>query len=384
MSNFDFGKPHVGSTYPSNEGLDRIARLRKVHLAASQNRKQENAVMVDPVQSWVFIRQQAGKACTCQNVVSLEHNSLDGADYTIEDADPFVVSLQEDADAAYKAVFDRDNAHDYAGRRLDDDVLDSLGDELSLISGNDKGFCGICMNTGWTDGYRLHNGHRLLGRSTDEVNKSDDVEIRSDRRPITFTGTNGDWVEFKFRLPSSFQSILHAALHNNCNLVSCTMTVNGQPFNEQTLRQFAGDYVLIRVEPTADRWEFSHLDIWLSMADTFIDYPPVQRDSDFQMFEALQTIHFETIGSIPYVDRETVISEVKYGDLWKVSNATAQMTAEKQLIKTEVDARLVQTNEALYYLNFIQQPMKIYNYSGLERIQGYYNQAFNLNKGFRR
>ena len=368
MTNFNFGRASSGVTYPSNEGEARIAQMRKLHLASSQNRKQENAVHVDPVKSYVFIRQQAGLKCTCQDKVSLSNdaNSL----HDTEHDDPFVMSLQSDADSAYAAVFDASNQANYRDMQENGAYLDEIGEEASLISGNDKGFCSICMNTGWTDGYRLHNGHRLCGFSANYAEKSDGVELANDYRPIAFSGKAGDYVAWKFMVPSSFKRLLHAAAHNNCNLLAAEITVNGQEFSESKLQEFAGKEVEIKVAPVGELWHMTHIDIWMSFADTFIDFPPVQRDSDFQFFEALQTIHFETIGSIPYVDRETIVCEEKYGELWKVSNATSQMTAERQLIKTECDARLVQKNELLYYLNFVTQPFKVFSYQGLERWQG--------------
>ena len=362
----NFGRVGTGVTYPSNEGESHIAKMRKLHLASSQNRKQENAINVDPVKSYVFIRQQAGLKCSCQNTVSLRNS--DNVESELEDDDVFVMSLQSDADSAYKAVYSQSS--DYTAAQENGQYLDEIGEEASLISGNDKGFCAICMNTGWTDGYRLHNGTRLCGYSENVAEKSEGVSIDIESRPISLTGNTGDYVVWKFRIPHSFKSILHCAVHNNCNLVAANITINGQEFSEKELRRFAGQEVEIRVEPTREMWSLTHFDLWLEFADTFIDFPPVQRDSEFQFFEALQTIHFETNGSIPYVDRETVVCEEKYGDLWKVSNATAQMTAERQLIKTECDARLVQNNELLFYLNFVTQPFKVFNYQGLERWQG--------------
>lgn len=370
MGNFNFGRNWVGSVYPNNEGNDRIANLKKLNLASSQNRKQQNAVMVDPVLSWVFIRQQAGIPCSCQKVVDLSTKEEKNSN------DPFVISLQEEIDDVYKNVVDSSNLQDYNGQYENEGLLDEIGDEVSLISGNDKGFCAICGNTGWTEGYRLHNGSRILGIEKNIYNMYK-VEKNLDTRPISLKGTKGSYIEWKVRIPSGIKKILHLGLHNNKNLVNCQMFINGVEFSKD-LKNFEGQEVVIKVLPEGNSWQVTHLDIWVSFADTFIDFPPVQRDSDFQFFEALQTIHFETIGSIPYVDRETLISEEKYGDLWKVTNATAQMTAERQLIKTECDARLVQTNELLSYMNFITQPTKVFSYQGLERIQGFY--SFQLEK----
>lgn len=368
MTSFNFGNKWLGSVYPNNEGIDNIAKLKKLNLASSQNRKQQNAVMVDPVLSYVFVRQQAGIPCSCQKTVALSNK---------DSSDPFVISLQEEIDDVYKTVTDSNNLQEYNGQYEDSNLLDEIGDEVSLISGNDKGLCAICGNTGWTEGYRLHNGTRILGIKNNIYNMNE-VEENTETRPISYNGTKGSWIEYKVRLPSGIKKVLHFGLHNNKNLVSCEITINGVPFKTELLDAYKGQEVVIRVTPLKDRWTITHLDMWVSFADTFIDFPPVQRDSDFQFFEALQTIHFETIGSIPYVDRETLISETKYGDLWKVTNATAQMTAERQLIKTECDARLVQTNELLSYMNFITQPTKVYNYQGLERIQGFW--SFQLEK----
>ena len=367
------GKWATNSTYPTNEGVARNAEMRKLHLASSQNRKQENAISVDGVKSWVWIRQQAGHICSCQKNVGLETNE------EMYDDDPFVVSLQDEADNAYHSVLDKMHEHTYNENILDGDDLEEIGNDASLISGNDKSVCGICLGTGWTEGYRLNNGTRLLG-IVEDAKLGNNVSINKDRRPLSCSGINGSTIEWTFKVPQGIKNILHFALHNNCNLIPCQFKINGLDYTDNLLKQFQGKEVTIQCIPLKSSWEVTHLDIWLSFADLLIDYPLVQRDSDFQFFEALQTIDFEVPGSVPYVDRETLVAEEKYGELWKVSSATPQMTAERLLIKTAVSARLVQNNELLHYLNYITNPFKVYNYQSLERWQGH-SQGFLTTRG---
>ena len=120
--------------------------------------------------------------------------------------------------------------------------------------------------------------------------------------------------------------------------------------------------------------QFTHLNFVFTISDyPKIDTPPFERSEDFQYFEALMTTHFEVPGTIPYVDRETVIGIAKEGFLWKVSSVSQVMTHERQIFKCDVNARLIQRSENLYLLNGLFRPKTVYNFRGLERIQGLSN-----------
>jgi hypothetical protein len=76
--------------------------------------------------------------------------------------------------------------------------------------------------------------------------------------------------------------------------------------------------------------------------------------------------------SIPDLTRETVISENKYNQLWKVTSVKTKMTSDRLVFGYDVDVRLIQNYESLFLLNLIDRDNVIItkNYRGLEEIQG--------------
>lgn len=399
---------------PMNSGMAHVARQRLTQYVGMANAQNKEAIKVDGVDAQIWIRGTAGRACSCRHPVINTTNSL--KDYTPEQADsdnPFNFKLHSPLDMDTKIEYKVDkneietdiNLNDNQDKSwlnefdlAPDQPLDLIEEDnnifnvgnTSLLFGGDKSPCAICYGTGWTSGYRLINGDRIIADSS-LPNIVFGAYVDKDTHPYSFVLSKdiNAFVEFELDIPLYFKQIINFSISNNCIPIYAVIVAskNGKDFEPLTLDWLQScmgktNHIWIRVLGDFTREiRFTHVEINYQLADfPKLDLPPFARQENYQYFEALQTMSFEVNGEVPYLDRECVIGEVKNGFLWKVVSSTQHMDSLRQLFKTEIEARLIQRSEALFMLNMIYRPLAVLNYRGLERIQGltdYINRSFN-------
>lgn len=389
---------------PMNSGMGHIARDRLVQYIGMQNEKQAEAIKVDGVPTEIWIKQSGGRVCSCmspeihttnyvgdKNPEHVKSNPFDFKVNSPNDIDTKVRYVENDVIEENILTYDKNT--DWI-KEFDlnpnnpSDLLDNENnvfktDDVSLLFGGTRSACGICFGTGFTDAYQLINGKRIVLDSTYEHIISGGF-IDTETKPYTFNLASdiNSFVLFEVEVPLYFKAIHNFRLLNNCVPIYGCILVSPdnktyKPLGLDVLNSYKGKFNKIYIKVLGDfkrELKFTHLELNYELADfPLIDYPPFARQENFQYFEALQTTNFEVNGNVPYIDRECVFGEMKTGYLWRAVSATQHMDNRRQLFKTEVEARLIQRSEALYMLNSVYRPMLLYNYRGLERIQGLSN-----------
>ena len=403
---------------PANRGMAHIAQRRLVQYVGIANAKHLEAIKVDGTEAEIWIKQSAGRVCSCQHPQISTSNSIYPAYESqgvpveiqqVQEQNPFTFKIKS-PDTIYSGEYSNQNVEpptevSVAGK--DDSWLkefnvsgysgtsdynnnteytpSNLMNEgiTSLLFGGDKSPCAVCFGTGWTDGYRLVNGQRVVLDTTAPHNISG-ATINTDDSPYTFrlAGVQDAYIEWlNVDVPRYFKDV-HFAIYNNTIPVQAVVLIrpsskDGEyiPLSFDNLKNIERAKIDVKVIGTYNNpLTFTHLNFVYTVADfPKIDTPPIGKSENYEFFEALMTTHFEIPGTIPYVDRETVIGIAKEGYLWKVSSVNQIMTHERQIFKCDVDARLIQRSETLYLLNSMFRPKNVYNFRGLERIQGLSN-----------
>lgn len=389
---------------PMNSGMGHIARDRLVQYIGMQNEKQAEALKVDGVLTEVWIKQNGGRVCSCMSPeihtskvigdTNPEHVKTNPFDFNIKSPNSIDTRVQYlDSDVVEENILTYDKNTDWVNEfdlnpdnpndLLDNDNNVFKTDDVSLLFGGTRSACGICFGTGFTDSYQLINGKRIVLDTTHEhVIKGGHIDVEVKPYVFVLASDVNSFVQFEVEVPLYFKTIHSFKLCNNCVPIYGYITVsdddkNYKPLSLDILKSYKGRTSKIYIRVMGDfkhELHFTHLELNYELADfPLIDYPPFARQENFQYFEALQTTNFEVNGNVPYIDRECVFGEMKTGYLWRAVSATQHMDHRRQLFKTEVEARLIQRSEALYMLNGVYRPTLLYNYRGLERIQGLSN-----------
>ena len=397
-------RQQVSVQNPTNKGMAHIAQRRLVQYVGMANRKHLEAIEVDGTAAEIWIKQACGRVCSCQRPKITTSNAIGSVVpehiQEVQEQNPFTFKIKS-PDSLYDPTFstksepptvipvsDDDNSwvqqFNVSGSELLEEQPSNLMNEglTSLLFGGDKSPCGICFGTGWTDGYRLVNGQRVVLDTTAAHNICG-ATIDIDKSPYVFklSGDKGAYIEWlNVEVPRYFKDVKYT-IYNNTIPVQAIILVRAsgseeyKPLLLDTIKSIECSKIDVKVVGEFNKpLHFTHLNFVFTISDyPKIDTPPFERSEDFQYFEALMTTHFEVPGTIPYVDRETVIGIAKEGFLWKVSSVSQVMTHERQIFKCDVNARLIQRSENLYLLNGLFRPKTVYNFRGLERIQGLSN-----------
>ena len=388
---------------PANYGMSHIAKERLVQYVGMAVQKHIEAVEVDGTPAEIWIKQTGGRVCTCQHPQITTSNSI-GSDIPqhiqqVQEENPFTFKIKSPEDIIDAGEYYDENKEppttiqndggnwtkqfDTDGSNLIDQPSNLLDEGLSsLLFGGDKSTCGVCFGTGWTDGYRLINGQRVVIDAT-LPNNVCMATIDTDTLPYSFKlpGDSNSYIEWlKVEVPRYFKDV-EFGLFNNTIPVQGVVLIrpsNAQeykPLSLSNLQNIHSAFMDIKIVGQFNQpLRFTHLNLVYTTSDfPKIDTPPFEKSENYQFFEALMTTNFEVPGSIPYVDRESVIGIAKEGFLWKVSSVNQVMTHERQIFKSTINARLIQRSECLYLLNGLFRPKTVYNFRGLERIQGLSN-----------
>lgn len=254
-------------TFPTNTGISPIAQQRIDTLVSAANRKHAEALKTDGTQGFLFLKQRAGRPCTCQLVqttadqmtlstpqISASTSSTDSGSvssspmarsFRVRDYDglfsnsltgpkpPTGSTLQEihQRRMAQRDDFTQAEMIPVEADQSIDDILamaDDFQDEdsaalqkqptLARLYGGEKSPCAICFGSGFVGGYSLHAGQRLILDASDTVPATLlDCEIDRTTAPHSFlierSGVKA--VEWTVPVPTYFHSVLGIAVRNN-------------------------------------------------------------------------------------------------------------------------------------------------------------------------
>ena len=273
----------------------------------------------------------------------------------------------------------------------DEDFLNSLkqeysiGDETDLIYGGDKTPCGICLGTGYKNGYQMYNGDRIiLDYWNQPISKGFMLEKTY---PYSYVANfdSSNYIIWNFQAPTFFKDFLGIRVRDNikyCKDYELQISFDGHYFTKYSddlikARRGKETQIFLKVipyeNPLANETKFSitHIEVYYQLGDYIKgDFAPIEDTENFEYFEALQTTNLELAGDIAGLTRESVILDPKNNNLWKVVSVTPHMTEARQIFKNELSLRRLQPSENLYLLNLLENRHIILSTRGLEQRQG--------------
>ncbi len=395
--------------------------------AARANAQQMEAIAVDGVDLHYWKRSREGRFCTCQNKAGFRAEA-DPSDLS----DPPAVRVRQATSILDGSKNPRlrvtngpfggtvigelledetGNAFDQETGEKEQDIFEYItqpGDEAEdgllvdqddylnnpdagVVFGGEKSPCGICFKTGHVGGYQLLQGSRIVLDSTGEYPMDlDGYDINSDARPFEFTSANDptNSVTWTVEIPKYFLKVCAALVRNNLT-ISRNAVLEFKPVTGGTwaalrlnsLDQYkgVGGKFLIRVRPASRVKDgtavFTHVELVFQTAPWIKgQIAPLEKTTNFAIFQGMQT----RIGTLvlpptlPNVTFDDVLLDQKYGILWKINQVTDFMTASRQIMGWQVQAREIHPDEMTYLLKVTYVPYVELNYAGLERIQGQY------------
>lgn len=370
---------------PQNTGMSVFAKNRVEQVVGIQNEKHIEALKVQGTDLSIWLRGYSGQKCSCGCDSSPSITNQDKMEFS----DPLSITMvtdrsqyqdQNEPPQSYQNPLD-----DF---ETDEEILDSLkysiGDENDLVFGGDKTPCGICLGTGYKDGYQMYNGSRIVLDYWD--NPTSNGFLIRDTHPYSYQADFDDanYITWKVELPTFFKQFIGLRVRNNietCRGYSVKISFDGITYVDYSDRQIIDrngtpTVAFIKIIPNlkqlakSEKFEITHIELYFQLGD-FIkgDFAPISNTENFEFFEALQTTSLELAGDVAGIDREAVILDRKNHRLWKVVSVTPHLTEARQIFKSELDLRMIQPSENLYLLNLLTNPYTILNYRGLEQKQ---------------
>ncbi len=423
---------------PENTGIGWIAQTRLNGLVARANQKLINAMKVDGVPLTVWVKTQTGYPCTCcasdkvtsgllsssvENAQSTNHfyTDLDASalpdpteqkfkavrlksvDLVNDISDPIWASLanptsnkiitpeinetnqlnqgvqvnlnqNEDLDIFVPNANQVEGQSEYGDFELDDFFA---GGDSGAVFGGDKTACGICFTSGFTQGYSLLNGQRIVLDASGSVPFSlQGADLISSTYPNSFNlPVNNTGVFWQLELPVFCKEWINVRARNNlkpAQWVIIEYSLDAVNWNLLTLDILNGTsnsytrlwYIRARRDPAATQVSqvtFTHLELMVITSDPIPSQTPnFSYNTDFNQYDAIVNTTFDVAPTVNMIPRESVFSDNKYGLFWKVIDITPQMTSGQQIFGFTVNARLVQRHEQLYNLHSLYVEVPTY------------------------
>lgn len=315
-------------------------------------------------------------ALTVRGVKSSRHSRDDGI-YVNED-DSYSSGKVRDAEvdeAAYTIDF---NDEDFGPVDLSDNtytqnILDLLGKPLS--SGEIQ--CGICLDTGYVNGYRLTGGDRIIFDASGQVPVYSVAGFSIDKlkSPNVFTlssAMSGAYVQWLWEVPTHFKKALSVSVRNNQNPAK-NVRLEYKPFQEtqdlwkeltvEVLNSFKGlpTKLILRVYATANDLSaavtFTHVEITLQYKDwNKMQMPPLSENGNLAIFETPTSMSVILPPSHQNIKPLDYILDLKYDRLWRVLDVTDAKTAKQQILGWQVNLRLILKHETAHVLRVAYDP----------------------------
>lgn len=417
--NYRTNFPGTAAIPPNNTGIGHIAQARLDNLVARANARHEQALRVDPNWLTFWVRQFSGVRCTCSKPLG----AIDAQPVTLARKLPLspkpglppveagsfrmvrfrggqTISTVSDNPLASLAQPQVDPLDAQVDASSSDEMLATLRAEMGTASlalpplsagiyGGDKAPCGICLGTGFTQGYSLHNGRRVLCDASGEVPYMlQGADLDQQQYPNRFNlPRNGGWVQWQLELPTFTYKWLSLSVRNNLkpatsviveyasdptNPVWVLLTLNALTSTDGTARTWLLRARRNPVLPFDDEQAaFTHVELSYLLAEPPLGQAPqLSYNMDYTAAQAIIRTTFEVAASIVKIPRESLFYDSKYKQIWKVLTVTPKVTATGQVFAYDLEARMVQRQEALYVICTAFQPFITLAYRGLEDVQG--------------
>ncbi len=376
------------------------------------NRQYVEAINVDGVRYLHWSKAMEGFVCTCKkpkdeaidgSLTELPAQSLDpSSSPSILDWDALSVRHVKDPiqmrdDGAIEmdngTIYGKDNDNndrEDTTVRIDfnvDEEYDNLIDENSpfiknalaglgspFITGEAR--CGICIDTGLVNGYKLTGGDRIILDASGQIPIVELATFALDKQaaPYLFTasGAINSYVSWLVELPTYFMRALSVAVRNNVD------PARGVSL-EYKLAEESGDYwmpltvealnsrkglrtkMYIRVRSNVNDLDasvkFTHVEINLQYKDwPQLQMPPLSENINPAAFDSLFQMSFILPPTQQMVKPHDLFYTAKYDRMWFVLDTTDSKTAKNQVLGWQVNVRVLTESEAGQTLRVVRDP----------------------------
>lgn len=410
------GKPFNGIRVQAPKNYSRgshnlpVAQEAIDNTVARANRQYVEAINVDGVRYLHWSRALEGFACTCKRVKDEQttgdglnpDNSINDPTYSPSITDPWA-SLEVRSVNSKRQVRDdgttplpdgsvvgkvKDSEVDQRSFRVDhntesliddsddntyfENILSALGNPFGASSAQ----CGICLDTGFVNGYKLSGGDRIIFDASGQMPVLEYAPFLIDKEkfPNRFTLPAGGpgHVSWVWEVPTYFKRALGVAVRNNVEPAK-NMRLEYKPFQEtanlwkpltvEAIDSFAGNptKIIIRVVSTSnseyDTVEFTHVEITLQYKDwSKMQMPPLSENAN----EAIHESPIQSSVIVPptqyTVKPKDFFYDYKYDKMWKVIDVTDGKTAKQQIFNWQVNLRLLLNTETAQVLRVARDP----------------------------
>lgn len=383
---------NIGQSVAAQNRLDRIVD--------AESRKIQEALQVDGPVLRVWQPLKYGIVCTCKNApsnrpipINAPTQGLDTADspnrviFKVRNIDPQLdnakppiannTPLDTIEDAIYNSYepTDGENDEEFLSKLLqnDDDIVNSLIDENAYVI-QSKNTCAICFGTGYVGGYSLYGGirHILDNSGATTLTLYNGTYIRNTAQPNEFVIKPGKYIQFTSQMPSYFTALAGPIFRNNKALVnglSIAYSIDGNVWfsNISALPTQRGDNVYFLVGNISNNdIIFTHVEHYLSyVLDLKGQIGNLHLNSGNDYFKSTAATTIVLPASIGPIDRNSYISDSKYGFFWRIDSINTISTAKNQNTSIECEAQLVRPLEPIEILNFGRKSIINTTYSGV-------------------
>lgn len=336
------------------------ARLQEIVRPAQQ--RGLNALHVDSYEVLYYRRADSSMPCTCQKTPALpetEYSALHGelpldVGPTFEFGDEEVIIDHNQAlfGTPNTAYTDQGEGHPGLGggysddeEVIEDDDNGRSADKLFALSTD----CGICYRNGMLPGYELY-GHDRKVLTTPHVANSYGYNIDYAQSPAQFNllDPKEGFTDFEIEVPRYFKGARYSVRNNGHHMddeVLYLPTVHPQPLTFAALYASAGQKMLVRVRTH----QFTHIvvDFDLGVEPVIIQKAQDNKATDWTMFDTIGTMALTMPMTIDSVETSDVMFIKSLKRTIKVSDVTYLRTAKSKNMDWQVQARVLQPQEAL-------------------------------------
>ncbi len=288
----------------------------------------------------------------------------------------------------FDSTFDNPQLDDYSAVPVEADISIDLAKISNLITGNDRTSCGICLGTGFIDGYTFVSGQRLiLDASTNSNFSLEGVEIDSTVYPHQFRAVNtAQMIVWNVTFPRWFTKCVVIRPLANREItqewvVEIFFASQWQTFTPElcnTLIGHTNTNLQIRAHPIISDLErvalLTHVEITLEMVELPLAQLPQQlKATAFDTIDYYTSDQFVLDPKLPPLNRESIIHDLPSGDLWKITEVKNNITGTGKMFGTEITCRKVQIVEQVMLLRYSRDstPQEYTSYrGGTELVQG--------------
>lgn len=235
------------------------------------------------------------------------------------------------------------------GPLQDIDLDDLVGDfDIGNIGYSDVS-CPVCFGTGYTGGYSVFNGQRIV-IVPEQANFEADPQSYIDYTSTPFAA-HGSFSAV-VTLPRGVHSVDHIALYNGKTQVPYLMKIDGTKVDHRMLMsKLDGRPHTIRIEPvkssqgTDSRWTHFELQFNTNKDWAYFEFPVMHKNSDITLLEQWDPFQLILSPNVPLVQTGDIITESTYGKTLVVQSGTWRNTRVRQMLGWECQVRVVQPTE---------------------------------------